>query len=41
MDDAFSLKDRWDELVSEAKRKDSKLIEKKKEFAEVTKDSVA
>lgn len=33
MEEAFSLLDRWNELVSEAKSKDRKLIEKKLEFA--------
>lgn len=37
MDEAFGLTDRWNELVSEAKRKDNKLLQKKLEFAEVTK----
>jgi hypothetical protein len=40
MDEAFSLLDRWNELVTEAKRKDHKLIEKKLEFASVTKEQV-
>lgn len=38
MDEAFNLLERWNELVWDAKRKDFKLNEKKKEFAEVTKD---
>ena len=40
MDEAFNLLERWNELVWDAKRKDFKLNEKKKEFAEVTKDQV-
>lgn len=40
MEEAFSLLDRWNELVTEAKRKDYKLIEKKLEFASVTKEQV-
>lgn len=38
MDEAFSLLDRWNELVQEAKRKDNRLVEKKLEFASVTKE---
>lgn len=38
MDEAFSLLDKWNELVTEAKKKDHKLVEKKIEFASVTKD---
>lgn len=41
MEEAFSLPDRWSELVNEAKKKDRKLLEKKLEFAEVTKAEVA
>lgn len=40
MEEAFSLMDRWNELVSEAKRKDHQLLEKKKEFASVTQEEV-
>ena len=40
MDEAFSILERWNDLVQEAKRKDNKLIEKKLEFASVTKDQV-
>lgn len=40
MEEAFSLNERWNELVNLAKKKDSKLVEKKKEFAEVTKKEV-
>ncbi|CAD8130249.1 unnamed protein product [Paramecium sonneborni] len=32
--EAFSLKDRQNELVNQVKKKDSKLVEKKKEFVE-------
>lgn len=41
LEDAFSLTDKWNELVQEAMRKDNKLNVKKEEFAKVTEEQVA
>ena len=40
MEEAFSLLEKWNELVYEAKKKDQKLIQKKVEFASVTHEQV-
>ena len=36
MEEAFSLNERWSDLIADAKRKDAQLITKKAEFAKVT-----
>jgi len=36
MEEAFSLNERWNDLVTEAKKKDNQLVTKKAEFAKVT-----
>lgn len=40
MDEAFSLEEKWEELVKEAKLKDHKLLHVKKHFAKETKEEV-